>query len=77
MSNLHPRWQQLLGSLVGAHFYGDAKDILVRVLAEHDADENERLRAERDECVALLESYGNDMLWSSKMEALRAKLRTP
>lgn len=41
------------------------------------SDENDRLRAERDECVALFESYGNDMHWTAKMDALLAKLRTP
>ena len=39
--------------------------------------ENSRLRAERDEVVALLESYGHDLNWSAKMESLRAKMRTP
>lgn len=31
--------------------------------------------AERAEMVALLESYGHDINWSNKMEAMLAKLR--
>ncbi len=41
------------------------------------ADDNDRLRSERDEVVALLESYGHDLNWTAKMDALLAKLRTP
>ena len=69
---------RIRAAIEGAHIRAwDARDGELRALA----DDNDRLRAERDECVKLLEEWHQDGRSDARLtrdtETLLAKLRTP